>query len=266
MTNTNIPRSPIRTQSVLGVPVSAINLQSAVTTIADWIDGDQREYICVTDAHCVVQAYRHPQIAQVYRNAGMVTPDGMPLVWMCKWAGHRQTARVYGPDLVRAVMSDPNLRYKRHFFYGGAEGVANRLADLLGKEYPGLVVAGTHCPPFRPYTDAEAADIITSINATSPDIIWVGLGAPKQELWMAKYRGALNAPVIAGVGAAFDFISGAKPQAPRWMQASGLEWLFRMASEPCRLAPRYLKTIPQFAFLAILQIMGLRRFPLRVRP
>jgi N-acetylglucosaminyldiphosphoundecaprenol N-acetyl-beta-D-mannosaminyltransferase len=247
-------------EPIFGIPVSAINLGQAVDRISRWIDRGSREYVCVTDAHCIIQAHSNPKIGAIYHSAGMVTPDGMPLVWMCRWAGHKNTSRVYGPDLMQAVLADPHLRQKRHYFYGGAEGVARKLVANLSQTYPGLTVAGLHCPPFSQYSDAQMARVIADINATAPDIIWVGLGAPKQEIWMANNRAALDASVMVGVGAAFDFLSGAKPQAPLWMQANGLEWLFRMASEPRRLIPRYASTIPPFIYLAILQITGLRRY------
>jgi N-acetylglucosaminyldiphosphoundecaprenol N-acetyl-beta-D-mannosaminyltransferase len=252
--------SLLPSHNVLGIDVAAIDLKRAVEKIGDWVDYDQREYVCVTDAHCIIQAHRNPEIRQVYQNAGLVTPDGMPLVWMCRWGGHKDTSRVYGPDLMLAVMADPALRTRRHFFYGGAEGVAEKLTGILAARYPGLNIVGTHCPPFKPYTDQEAQAVIDDINAAAPDMIWICLGAPKQELWMAKYRAQLNAPVLLGVGAAFDFLSGTKPQAPRWMQRSGLEWLFRMGTEPRRLVPRYFATIPYFVYLALAQISGLRRF------
>jgi N-acetylglucosaminyldiphosphoundecaprenol N-acetyl-beta-D-mannosaminyltransferase len=216
----------------------------------------------VADANAIIQARADDSLKAVYTRAGMVTPDGMPLVWMCRWFGHAQVSRVYGPDLMRAVMADPEFRARRHYFYGGHEGVADRLAALLSAEYPGLNIAGTQCPPFVPLTDDEGQSLCADLNQSNADIIWVGLGAPKQERWMARFRPALNAPIIIGVGAAFDFLSGGKPQAPKAIRRLGFEWAFRWATEPRRLTKRYLRTIPTFAALALAQLTGLARFPM----
>jgi N-acetylglucosaminyldiphosphoundecaprenol N-acetyl-beta-D-mannosaminyltransferase len=192
----------------------------------------------------------------------MVTPDGMPIVWLCRLAGRPHVARVYGPDLLVATCAHSIDRGYRHFFYGGAPGVADVLAAKMREHFPGLAIAGTHSPPFRPLTEAEAIDTAARINDTSPDFVWVGLSTPTQERWMADFRGRLRASVLIGIGAAFDFHSGAKQQAPVWVQRSGFEWLFRLGTEPRRLWPRYRRVIPQFLYYLTLQKLGLRRFPL----
>ncbi len=192
----------------------------------------------------------------------MTTPDGMPLVWLSRLHGRRHVSRVYGPDLLIAVCQESIRAGYRHFFYGGAEGVPEALAAALLRRFPGLVVAGTYSPPFRPLTPEEDEQIVAMIDRARPDIVWVGLGAPKQEYWMAEHVGRLEAPVMVGVGAAFDFHSGRKKQAPRWMQRSGLEWLFRLLTEPRRLWRRYLINNPLFLWLVALQLLGLRRYPL----
>jgi N-acetylglucosaminyldiphosphoundecaprenol N-acetyl-beta-D-mannosaminyltransferase len=152
----------------------------------------------------------------------------------------------------------------RHFFYGGNEGVPELLRDKLQEKFPGLQVVGTYSPPFRPLTPEEDAAIVARINAARPDIVWVGLSTPKQERWMAAHLGKVQAPVMVGVGAAFDFHAGLKPQAPRWMQQSGMEWFFRMVTEPKRLARRYLHNNPRFVVAVLMQLLGLRRYHLDI--
>jgi N-acetylglucosaminyldiphosphoundecaprenol N-acetyl-beta-D-mannosaminyltransferase len=197
----------------------------------------------------------------VINQADMAAPDGMPLVWLCRFHGHRGVSRVYGPDLMLALCDHSVAGGYRHFFYGGAPGVAERLAATLKERYPGLQVAGTHAPPFRPVGAMEERSVIEAINAIDPDIIWVGLGTPKQDHWLAQHRPLLTAPVLVAVGAAFDMLSGSIPQAPRWMQRSGLEWLFRLCQEPRRLAHRYLVYNPLFLMHVFLQLTGLRQYP-----
>jgi N-acetylglucosaminyldiphosphoundecaprenol N-acetyl-beta-D-mannosaminyltransferase len=172
------------------------------------------------------------------------------------WHGQRHVERVYGPDLLLACCAQSVARGDRHFFYGGAEGVAERLIGRLQSRYPGLNVAGSYSPPFGPMTAAEDADIVRRINEAAPDIVWVGLSTPKQERWMAEHAGRVHAPVLVGVGAAFDFHAGVKRQAPRWMQRAGLEWLFRLGTEPRRLWRRYLVNNPVFVWRVLLQIAG----------
>jgi N-acetylglucosaminyldiphosphoundecaprenol N-acetyl-beta-D-mannosaminyltransferase len=168
---------------------------------------------------------------------------------------------VYGPDLLlEACRFGLSLGW-RHFFYGGEAGVAAALAAKLAGQYPGLRIAGIYSPPFRPLTEVEDQEVLRLINDSGADIVWVGLGSPKQEYWMAEHLGKLHAPVMIGVGAAFDFLSGQKPQAPRWIQRSGLEWLFRLATEPRRLWPRY-RQYPKFVLLALGQLLGLEHYPI----
>jgi N-acetylglucosaminyldiphosphoundecaprenol N-acetyl-beta-D-mannosaminyltransferase len=189
----------------------------------------------------------------------MTTPDGMPIVWLLRWLGHRSVARVYGPDLMRAACRRSETSGWRHFFYGGKPGVAARLAARLRQEHPLLVVAGVGTPPLNWQAEEEDKAGVQAINAARPDIVWIGLSTPKQERWMAAHRPQLQASVLVGVGAAFDFISGEKPQAPRWMQRVGLEWLFRLVTEPSRLWRRYLVDNPMFVILITMQLLGLRR-------
>ena len=184
----------------------------------------------------------------------------MPLVWLSRLSGGSPVGRVYGPDLMLAVCERSVGRGYRHFLYGGGPSVAEKLASQLQNRFPGLGIVGAYSPPFRPLTQREDQEIVERINAAQPDFVWVGLGAPKQEHWMADHLVKLNATVLIGVGAAFDFHSGVKVQAPYWMQRSGLEWFFRLLSEPRRLWRRYLVYNTKFLYLIFLQSLGLAAF------
>ena len=254
--------TPISRTNVLGVGVSAINIPTAVAEMERWIAEGARHYVCVSGAHGVMESQRDETLRAIHNRAGMVTPDGMPLVWMSRLHGAKHVSRVYGPDLMLAFLEQSAGKAYRHFFYGGAEGVPERLVQALQTRFPDLIVAGTYSPPFRALTADEQRGILEHINAAKPDVVWVGLSTPKQEYWMAANRAQLNAPVLMGVGAAFDFHAGLKPQAPLWMQRNGLEWLFRLVTEPKRLWRRYAYIVPMFLFLVVLQELGLRRRPL----
>jgi N-acetylglucosaminyldiphosphoundecaprenol N-acetyl-beta-D-mannosaminyltransferase len=250
--------------NVLGVGVSAINIPLAVQTIELWIEQRDPHYVCVTGVHGVMESQADQDLRAIHNRAGLVTPDGMPLVWVGRLKGQRQMTRVYGPDLMLALCERAAEKGYRHYFYGGAEGVPEQLAEALRVRFPGLQVAGTYSPPFRPLTPEEDADVVSMINAADPDIVWVGLSTPKQERWMAAHVSRIHAPVMLGVGAAFDFHTGRKPQAPGWMQRNGLEWLFRLLTEPKRLWKRYVYNNPRFIALILLQSLGLRRYTLDV--
>jgi N-acetylglucosaminyldiphosphoundecaprenol N-acetyl-beta-D-mannosaminyltransferase len=251
---------PDERTDILGIGVSAINLDDAVATIANWIGERARNYVCITGVHGVMESRNNEALRQIHNRAGMVTPDGMPLVWLSRLRGKARVQRVYGPDLMRSLTTLSASRGYRQFYYGGAEGVADKLRQALVASHPGLEVVGTLCPPFRQLTAEEDAAVVDAINAARPDIVWVGLSTPKQEFWMASHLGRVEAPVMIGVGAAFDFLAGLKPQAPLWMQKSGLEWLFRLCSEPRRLWRRYAKIVPGFLFLVAREALrGARR-------
>ncbi len=247
--------------NILGVGISALTMRRALEVIDGWIARGERRYVCVATVHSVMEAQRDPALRAILNRSGLTTPDGMPLVWLSRRLGFPQVERVYGPDLLLALAEHGLERGYRHFFYGGAPGVAERLAARLRERFPGIRIAGAYAPPFRPLSPEEDAAVVALINRLRPDIVWVGLGCPKQERWMAEHVERLEAPVLVGVGAAFDFLSGAKRQAPRWMQRHGLEWLFRLAQEPGRLWRRYLLDNPRFVLAVALQLSGIRRYP-----
>jgi N-acetylglucosaminyldiphosphoundecaprenol N-acetyl-beta-D-mannosaminyltransferase len=248
--------------NVLGVGVSDINMTIAIGTIERWIASRQRHYVCVTGVHGVMESQQDPELRRIHNAAGMVTPDGMPLAWLLWASGHHDADRVYGPDLMVAVLARSTALGFRHFVYGSSEVTLARLQANLEARFPGVQIVGTHSPPFRPLTAREDAAVVEMINAACPDIVWVGLSTPKQERWMAAHRDRLHAPVLIGVGAALDFHAGVVRQAPRFIQRSGTEWLFRLAMEPRRLWRRYLRNNPAFLLRVAIQGLGLRRYSL----
>lgn len=236
----------IRRVDVLGVGISCADIPRIVGVISSWITTGEKHYVCVTGMHGVMEARHDLELRRIHNHSGLTTPDGMPMVWASRWAGMKQARRVYGPDLMAAVMEHGAAQGWRSYFLGGAPGVADEFAGRLRSSNPDIQIVGCCSPPFRELTPAEDAELVDQINRAQPDIIWVGLGTPKQERWMASHQEPIDAPVLVGVGAAFDFGAGRLRQAPRWMQRSGLEWLFRLAVEPRRLWRRYLFNIPQF--------------------
>lgn len=235
MSLSDIPRA-----NVLDVGVSAIDMGMALERIEEWIARRERNYVCVTNVHAVMECQTDPALRDILNRAGLVTPDGMPLVWLSRAAGFSHVRRVCGPDLMLEVCRRSEETGWSHFLYGGTEICLDRLERRLRERFPALRIVGAFSPPFRELTLEEDAAIVERINASGADIVWVGLGCPKQERWIATHVGRVAAPVMAGVGAAFDFHAGLKRQAPRWMQRAGLEWLFRLSTEPRRLWYRYL--------------------------
>ncbi len=244
-------------QDILGISVSAVNMQRAVGTIQDWIDQGKREYVCVTCVHGVMESYRSAELRQVHNRAGMVTPDGMPLVWLLRLTGHPESDRVCGPELMPRVLRASLERGDRHFLYGGSSQSLEILIRRLHEMAPGVKIAGSYSPPYRPLTEAEDDEVIQMINDSQADIVWCGLGMPKQELWMARHRSRLNAAVLIGVGAAFDIHAGITKRAPMFLRRSGFEWTYRFMKEPRRLWRRYLGNNPLFLLLLGLQAIGL---------
>lgn len=249
------------TYKILGVRVNAVQIPEVISHMQDWIARrDACRYIAVTDMHSLMQAQRVSSFKAVLEGAALAVPDGFPLVWLARRKGFPLRRRVYGPELMERFCAATAAKGYRHFFYGGAPGVAEALGEHFSARFPGLRIAGAHCPPFRSLSQEEDAAEVATINSSQADIVWVGLGAPKQERWMFEHRGRLNSPILIGVGAAFDFHTGRIAQAPCWMREHGFEWLFRLTREPMRLWRRYLIYGTQFVALVILEATGLKKF------
>ncbi|MBB3657692.1 N-acetylglucosaminyldiphosphoundecaprenol N-acetyl-beta-D-mannosaminyltransferase [Rhizobium sp. BK650] len=256
------PKGSLEWTNVLGVRVSAVNLKSATGLIEKAIEDGKKEYVCVRDAHGVVRCQKDPELRSIHNRAFLVTPDGMPLVWALRHAGHVESDRVYGPDLMLSVFEAGRSKGLRHFLYGATVQTLEQLQARLVAKFPDARIVGSYAPPFCELSPQEETDIAERINRSGADIIWVGLSSPKQELWMARMRERLNASVLIGVGAAFDFHAGLKRQAPRFIQRSGFEWAFRLLCEPRRLWRRYALVVPTFISLTAVQRLGLREFPI----
>lgn len=231
---------------ILGSGIDTPTLAEAAAQVADWAQARRPAMVLHRDAHGLLWARRVPAVRAAERAASLVLPDGMPLVWLAHAAGARAAQRVYGPDLLEAVLTGPPLR---HALIGGAPGEAEALAAVIARRFPHQTVAGLLCPQVSDPTATDEA-LAAALDAFEADVAWVSLGTPKQDLWMATHRPLLRTPVLVGCGAAFALIGGSVAQAPRWMQRAGLEWAFRLACEPRRLAGRYGRTVPLFAVLA----------------
>ncbi|OHV26158.1 glycosyltransferase [Rhizobium sp. RMa-01] len=256
------PKGSLGWTNVLGVRVSAVNLKSATGYIQEAIEDGRKEYVCVRDAHGIVRCQDDPELRSIHNRAFLVTPDGMPLVWALRRAGHSESDRVYGPDLMLSVFDAGSSKGLRHFLYGATAETLEQLQARLLAKFPQARIVGSYAPPFRKLSMQEEADIADRLNRSGADIIWVGLSSPKQELWMARMRDRLEASMLIGVGAAFDFHAGLKRQAPRFIQRSGFEWVFRLLCEPRRLWRRYALVVPTFISLTAFQRLGLRTFPI----
>jgi N-acetylglucosaminyldiphosphoundecaprenol N-acetyl-beta-D-mannosaminyltransferase len=250
----------IERENILGVNISAVNLEQTLEIIGSWINTQSQNYVCVTPAHSIMECYHRPEFRNIFNASGLTTPDGMSIVWLLKLLGNPHVSRVYGPDLMLEIFKHSIERGWKHYLYGGAPQVAEKLATTMQQRFHGLRITGIYCPPFRPLTSGEDKFVIDQINYSQADIVWVGISTPNQECWMADHLGIVNAPVMIGVGAAFDFLSGVKPQAPRWVQRIGFEWLFRLFTEPRRLWRRYAQ-YPLFGVLVALQILGIKKIP-----
>ena len=242
--------------NILGVGAMPLDLDKAVAMLEQWRVERRREYVCLISVHGLVVAQRDPTVRSALNHCGLAAEDGMPLVWWSRLAGFSEARRVCGSDLLDEVCAYGVPRKYSHYFYGASPRVLELLVDRLRRRHPGLIVAGYRSPPFRPLSAAEDAADIAAINEARPDFVWVGLGMPKQEKWMVEHLGKIDAAALIGVGAAFDFHAGTKPRAPIWMQRSGLEWLFRLMTEPRRLAHRYLIDNALFVGHTLQQLTG----------
>jgi N-acetylglucosaminyldiphosphoundecaprenol N-acetyl-beta-D-mannosaminyltransferase len=240
------PVPPLASQEVLGIPLALTDY----TRTLDWIDAAvaarQRGYICVAAVHTVMVSQEDPELRRAVLAADFTVPDGQPLVWAMNLLGQNLSSRVYGPDLMEKACTRAARTGQTFFLYGGRDAALKTLREELPRRYPGLRIVGARPGPFRELTGEEADAIVGELNAAAPDVIWVGLGVPLQEKFMLAMRERLTAPVLVGVGAAFDFHAGLKRQAPRSLQRLGLEWAFRLVQEPRRLWRRYLVYNPRF--------------------
>jgi N-acetylglucosaminyldiphosphoundecaprenol N-acetyl-beta-D-mannosaminyltransferase len=238
--------------------VNVTSYAAAAKMVVDWSGNSESRYVCIANVHVLMEAYDSPDFRSVLNHADLVTPDGVPLVWLMRLKGQRAQQRVYGPTLMLRVLEAAAQNGVPVGFYGGTPDVLGSLVKRMQERFDGLNAAFAVSPPFAEMSNQEDADLVEQINRSGIRILFVGLGCPKQEIWMARHRGKVNA-VMLGVGAAFDFHAGVKPQAPPWMQGIGLEWLFRLSTEPRRLWKRYLYHNPRFVALAIADLLGLMR-------
>jgi N-acetylglucosaminyldiphosphoundecaprenol N-acetyl-beta-D-mannosaminyltransferase len=232
----------IRKCDVLGISFDFISCDVAMDTIECWRADGECHYVAITNPHSVMMCYRDTEMRRATEMAGMTLPDGVGIVFAARLLGYPHNGRVTGPFLMLKLCDWGRKYGYRHYFYGGAQGVAEKLSENLKKKYPGLEVAGTCAPPFRPVTEQEDRNIVDMINSKKPDILWVGLGAPKQEIWMAAHLGRIHATAMIGVGAAFDFHSGNVKWSPAWIRKLGLEWVYRLAQDPKRMWRRNLES------------------------
>jgi N-acetylglucosaminyldiphosphoundecaprenol N-acetyl-beta-D-mannosaminyltransferase len=238
---------PPRTVEVLGVPLALTDYERTIEWIDGMVTGRARGYVCVCNVHTVMASNEDPELRSALLGASINLPDGQPLRWAINSLGHRLTGRVYGPELMSRACGQAAASGQRFYLYGGRnQGALVQLALNLRQRYPGVKIVGGYSPPHRLLTGEEQDAVAAEINRSRADVVWVGIGVPKQEKWMAQMRPLLEPPVLVGVGAAFDFHAGLVPQAPNWIQEAGLEWAFRLAHEPRRLWRRYLRYNPRF--------------------
>lgn len=240
---------------VIGVPIDSITWDGAVDKIADWGRNRESRVVCICNSHSLVTARGDSAFMSVVRDADMATPDGAPVAFMIGRLLSSKQDRINGPDLMLRVCARFQDIGLKIFLYGGSEAALKLLVDRVARDFPRLQVVGAYSPPFRPLTDEEDNAVVNSINKSGASVVWVGLGCPKQELWMHEHRGRINA-VMVGVGAAFDYHSGLIKRAPLWMRNCGFEWFHRLMSEPRRLWRRYLVTNSKFIFYAMVQFLS----------
>jgi len=247
--------SPLDSRFVLGMRVDSTSYEDATARILDWTRREESRYVCIATVNNVMEAYDSQAFLSVMNQADLVTPDGMPLVWGLRLLGHGDATRVYGPDLAPILIESAAAAQIPVGFYGGSPEVLAKLVEVVRRRFGKAPIAYSYSPPFRPLSPEEDHGVVEEINRSGARILFVGLNTPKQDYWMAAHKGRVQA-VMVGVGAAFDFLAGTKAQAPRWMMRHGLEWLFRLATEPRRLWKRYLKHNPRFVVLFALQLLG----------
>jgi N-acetylglucosaminyldiphosphoundecaprenol N-acetyl-beta-D-mannosaminyltransferase len=248
--------------NILGVGVSAVNMELALRQTELLLDQGKQGYVCVTGVHGIMEAQSDDAFRDTLNRSFLTTPDGMPTVWLGRIHGFKQMNRVYGPDYMLGLCERSITKGYRHFLYGGKPGVAEELGAELTRRFPGLQIVGTYTPPFRPLNADEEDDLRSQLEMSQADVLWCGLSTPKQERFMAAYSQRMPVKLMVGVGAAFDLLSGNLSEAPDWMKKAGLQWLFRLIKEPRRLWRRYLVNNPRFTWLTLLQLTGLKGFRL----
>ena len=241
--------------SINGINIDVLDWSTALERQHDWSIDNSSRYVCICNVHSVITALRDEQFAKVVSNADMVTPDGAPIAWMMRNFGHVNQKRINGPDFMWKYCEQAQYRDKSMFFYGSSKQTLSLLQEKLLIAFPNLKIAGAISPPFRDLTPEEDAAIVDQINASGAGVLWVSLGCPKQEFWMSEHRGRINA-VMVGVGAAFDYHAETLKRAPLWMQHNGLEWLYRLATEPKRLWKRYFVTNTLFVFYVAIPMLA----------
>jgi N-acetylglucosaminyldiphosphoundecaprenol N-acetyl-beta-D-mannosaminyltransferase len=254
----------VRMREILGLPIAMTDYAEAMDVMDGMIARRERGYVCATAVHAVMVGQDDPEMRSALQGSTLTVPDGMPLVWAANLLGEDLRDRVYGPELMLRHCERSAEKGHRVFLYGGRDqGSLAQLTLNLRLRFTGIRIVGGYSPPFRALTDDEDNAIAEQINAAQPDIVWVGIGVPKQEKWMARMRDRIDAPVLAAVGAAFDFHAGRVSMAPEWMQNRGLEWTYRIAQEPRRLLPRYLIHNPRFVAKIAAQLVRERLRPRR---
>jgi N-acetylglucosaminyldiphosphoundecaprenol N-acetyl-beta-D-mannosaminyltransferase len=246
---------------VLGVRFAAVQIPDVTRKIEEWIANDRKtHYITVSNVHSVIECQRDVRLMETLNGSDLNVPDGMPIIWCGRSYGYVLPRRVYGPDLFYEFCNRVQDKPYRHFFYGGAPDALETLVSKLKEMFPKIQVAGYYSPPFRPMSPEEDLRVVEMVNASAVDVMWVGLGCPKQEFWMRAHRESLMVPAIVGIGQAFNIYAGKTRQAPSWMRESGLEWLFRLLHEPRRLWRRYLVYNSEFIFKLFIDTLR-RRLP-----
>ncbi len=256
-----LPRADeVPTRELLGIPVAMTDYSQTMDVMDGLIARDERGWVCAVAVHAVMVAQRDPEMRSALLDSALTVPDGMPLVWAANMLGEQLENRVYGPELMSRYSDRCAEAGHRVWLYGGRDqGSLVQLALSLRRKHPGIKIVGGYSPPFRDLTEEEETALAAQINAQKPDVLWVGIGVPKQEKWMARMRERLDVPVMCAVGAAFDFHAGRISQAPNWMQNRGLEWTYRIAQEPRRLLPRYVYYNPRFLGAFTKQLVRERR-------
>ena len=273
--SSNLSASSLARVNVLGIGISDVNMGTALSEVEAAADTPGLlGYVTVTGVHGVIESQTDPELQRIHNTSFLSIPDGIPMVWMGWMRGHRSMEQVCGPEFMPALLERGLASRRRHFLWGGGDGVVEKLSSALKQRHPELEIVGTCTPPFRPLTEDEELQLVEQIITLKPHFFWVGLSTPKQERFMSGFiarhgdriRSATQGLLFFGVGAAFDFQAGLVKEAPRWIRGSGLEWLFRMAMDPKRLWRRYLRNNPRFLAGMLAQLSGFRDYPMRGLP